>query len=155
MTKTSAEALNEILTGVTAPVPTEPTIQAQQLQQEGNNYELVDEQLRQNKLKNDRFEDESTHWKTIYELRRDYIPKLFYMIVGWLVVVALFVFLTGYSADNINNPDCRINCTRFNLSDNILIAFITTTTATVIGIFIIVAKWLFPPPPKEKEEEKL
>ena len=31
----------------------------------------------------------------------------------------------------------------FYLSDNVLIALITSTTVNVIGIFVIAARWLF------------
>lgn len=156
MTKTQQQVLEELearLRTVDPPTPTEtPSIEEQQLQQQGNDPVAFDFELK--RLQNDRFENENEHWKTIYELRKEYIPKLYFMIVYWLIVVAAFVFLTGYSAENINNPDCQINCTRFKLSDNVLIAFITTTTATVIGVFIIVAKWLFPAPLKEESSEK-
>ncbi len=57
------------------------------------------------------------------------------MMICWLVFVGLSVVATGIKW--------------LLLSDAVLIALVTTTTATVLGIFIIVAKWLFPPP-KEK-----
>ena len=71
------------------------------------------------------------------------------MIVCWLIAVGVFVFMTGFRFEYFNNPECQIRCVYFSLSDNVLIAFITSTTATVIGIFYIVAKWLFPSPQKE------
>lgn len=82
----------------------------------------------------------------LHGLRKEYIPKLFVMICLWLVFVAGLVFFSGYSADNINNPDCQINCTRFSLDNNVLIAVVTTATATVVGLFVVVANWLFPKP---------
>lgn len=39
---------------------------------------------------------------------------------------------------------------RFKASDNVIIAFITTATATIIGLFVIFMRWLFP----SKNEEK-
>lgn len=116
--------------------------------------EKVSEALAREKLKTKQLENQIVQDDDIHELRKEYVPKLFWMIIGWLFAVALFVFLTAYSADNINNPDCRINCARFNLSDNVLIAFITTTTATVIGLFVVVAKWLFPSQEKDEKKEK-
>jgi hypothetical protein len=88
------------------------------------------------------------------------------MTVIWLTSVLVFVALSGFKASGLFlaydgyriypvpttldlSSECA-NCWRFyfTLSDKVLIAFITSTTASVIGIFIIVAKWLFPPPYK-------
>lgn len=112
------------------------------------------EELNREKLKTRQLEQRIAQDDDIHGLRKEYVPKLYVMIVGWLFAVASFVFLTGFSSDFINNPDCQLNCVRFKLSDNVLIAFITTTTATVIGLFVIVAKWLFPSPEKEEKKEK-
>jgi len=70
-----------------------------------------------------------------------------------------FVLLTGLKAYipylrislNFSEAECP-GCWRFQfaLSDKVLIAFITSTTASVIGIFYVVAKWLFPAPPPDK-----
>lgn len=155
MTKTSIEALEATLEGLQTPVPKDtPSVQEELLQEEGNKPEAVADELerKSRELDNALKSDDNERKKEIHGLRKEYVPRLFYMIVWWLLAVAAFVFLTGYSADNLNNPDCQINCTRFKLSDNVLIAFITTTTATVIGVFVIVAKWLFPSPDDKKEK---
>lgn len=71
--------------------------------------------------------------ETLHGLRCSYLPKLFYLVLGWLGFVVIVVLF---------------NRKWFFLSDAVLIALITTTTATVLGLFVIVAKWLFPPPPQ-------
>ena len=68
----------------------------------------------------------------LFDTRKKYAGKLFWLIVGWLSVVVAFVALAGFHAWG------------FLLSDAILIAFITSTTVSVLGLFIVAAKWLFP-----------
>lgn len=89
-----------------------------------------------------------------HDLRKQYVPLLFRLIVVWLAIVVLFVFMTGWSGDFLNNPDCRINCARFKLNDSVLIAFITSTTFSVLGLFLLVAKWLYPSGDTKSDKEK-
>lgn len=132
MTKDSIRKLEEALQEINVPDPiTTASIEEERLQNEGNETDfVVDELQRLKKLVNERYKDESDHRKTIYDLRKKYIPKLFWMVVVWLIFVSLIVVFTA------------LGC--LQLSDAVLIALITTTTATVLGIFVIVAKWLFP-----------
>ena len=64
------------------------------------------------------------------------IPKLFWLIKFWLGFIAFFLFLE--QAILLLPLDLQI------LDKTVLIALITSTTASIIGIFYIVAKWLFP-----------
>jgi len=82
-------------------------------------------------LDNERLEDENERLRDVHELRKEYIPKLFGLTCLWLVVVTAFLWKVAGGRD-------------FYLSDNILIALITSTTINVIGIFLIAARWLFP-----------
>lgn len=63
--------------------------------------------------------------------RKTYANRLFIMTVGWLVFIGLVISAHGSVG------------VAFELSDSVLIALITTSTATVIGIFLVVAKYLF------------
>lgn len=65
------------------------------------------------------------------EARRKYSIWIFWLLVGYLVVVFSILSLSA----------CKCVC--FELSDSVLITLLTTTTANVIGIFIIVVKYLF------------
>ena len=132
MTKNSIENLEDLLQRIEPPIPPENvSVQLEQQQQEGNEPDaLVEELQRTKRLENDRYRAENKHWEDIYELRKENIPKLYWMVVCWLIFVAGCVVLTGLQY--------------FKLSDAVLIALITTTTATVIGLFIIVLQWLFP-----------
>jgi hypothetical protein len=48
----------------------------------------------------------------------------------WLLAIGVFLFLAGLG--------------KLKVADSVLIALITTTTANVLGLFYIVARWLFP-----------
>lgn len=67
-----------------------------------------------------------------HKLRLSYANRLFWLVCAWLACVVFAVELTGFKTLG------------FTLSDPILIAFITTTTINVVGLFFVVAKWLFP-----------
>ena len=83
-------------------------------------------------LEIDRTKDELITARDLHATRKEYTSKLFWLIVVWLSVVVLFVFLSATLKP------------RFSLSDSVLIAFITSTTVSVLGLFVLVAKWLFP-----------
>ena len=53
------------------------------------------------------------------------------MVSIYLIVVALFFFLAG------------LECAPFHCSDAVLITLLSTTTTTVIGIFLLVMQYLF------------
>lgn len=63
------------------------------------------------------------------EGRRRFSWSIFYVMVAWMLTVLLIVMLCANG--------------RWHLSDSVLIALITTTTATVIGVFVVVANYLF------------
>ena len=90
-----------------------------------------------------------TLWQALRELqethrsRIQYIGRIFWLVVGFLACVVWCIALTGYK-----------EVTGFNLSDKVLIAFITSTTVTVVGLFVVVAKWLYPAPNGSKTSVK-
>lgn len=67
-----------------------------------------------------------------HALRLGYAEKIFRLVAAWLLVVVIAVFFAGFSLLG------------FNLSDKVMIAFITSTNVTVVGLFVVVAKWMFP-----------
>lgn len=127
-----------------APLPTEPPAGEDARQTEGDDPstqlanvttdEFIQSCLaRDYELQNITVEDEIDRQRHLDQLRDEYIPKLYWLMIYWLIFVGLCVLAVGSKW--------------LTLSDAVLIALITTTTATVLGIFIIVAKWLFPSPP--------
>jgi hypothetical protein len=89
-------------------------------------------------------------------LREKYTPRLFGIITTWLGIVVLFVFLSALRFDyfNFNNPECHISCVGFKLSDSVLIAFITSTTVSVLGLFLVVANWMYPSASRKNDKDK-
>lgn len=90
------------------------------LEQHKHNFELQS-------LKQKLLEAQDTH-----NLRLDYIKRIFCLVCIWLALVVISVFLSGFKLYN------------FALPNSVLIAFITSTTISVVGLFIVVSKWLFP-----------
>ncbi|MDD5125380.1 hypothetical protein [Methylovulum sp.] len=76
--------------------------------------------------------------KDTHKLRLGYADKIFWLVCSWLIGVVIAVFMSG------------LNAFGFSLSDNVLIAFITSTTVNVVGLFFVVAKWMFPNNHKSK-----
>ena len=64
--------------------------------------------------------------------RKEFAGKIYWLICLWLIGVGIFLFLRAWSV-------CG-----FYLSDTVLIALITTTSANVIGLLAIVILYLFP-----------
>lgn len=65
--------------------------------------------------------------------RKEYANKIFYLIVAWLIVLLGVLLLQGFGKTDDG----------FSLSDSVLLAFIGGTTVNVLGIFVIVAKYIF------------
>ena len=74
----------------------------------------------------------------IHKMRLGYAKRIFVLVVGWLMAVAVAVLWTGFGG---------VNDRAFYLSDKVLIAFISSTTVNVIGLFVVVAKWMYPSGP--------
>ena len=96
--------------------------------------DVVAHQIEHQRLKN-------RELKQNIEERRVYAAKV-YRLVGWcLAGVAFFVFLQGL-------PDAS-----FQIDDKVLIAIITSATANVIGLFVIIVRYLFRGPEREKTKD--
>lgn len=66
------------------------------------------------------------------EERKKYACYLFWLMVVYLVLTFGLLYIDGFRLLD------------FYLSDSVLIALITTTTANVIALFVLVVKYLFP-----------
>ena len=60
-----------------------------------------------------------------------FVPVLFLLVLLWIAFVAYFLWRAAFYRES------------FGLSDNVLIAMITSTTATIIGLFHYANRWLF------------
>lgn len=64
--------------------------------------------------------------------RKQYARWIFRFLVWYMAFVGFVLVLSGITVNH------------FFLSENVLLMLLGTTTANVIGIFIVVAKYLFP-----------
>jgi hypothetical protein len=86
------------------------------------------------------------------EERKKYADKIFCLIAIWLISVLLILLLAGFGKDithsfswnNGEKTEVFTLHTGFTLDNDVLIALLGGTTASVIGIFVIVANYLFP-----------
>ena len=118
--------------------------------------DVEEEEKKRAKLHTERLRQENKERDDLHSLRTENLPKLRKLVSWWLSVVVIFTFLVGLKISlptyfSFNSESCE-TCFKigFNLSDGVLIAFITSTTASVIGLFLIAAKWLYPSS-KDKE----
>lgn len=81
-----------------------------------------------------RFREEYKSLKQDREERKTYGDRLFRLIVAWLGVAAIILILAGFKI-------CQ-----FELPTTVLATLIGGATASVIGLFAIVATYLFPKP---------
>lgn len=70
--------------------------------------------------------------KDLHIARLRLLTGLFRLIICWLLSVVTLLVLLGFGS-----------LTHFSLSDKVVITYITSTTASVLGLFIIAAKWLY------------
>jgi hypothetical protein len=64
--------------------------------------------------------------------RKEYAKKIFVLTCLWVTGIYFLLLLQGFGLD------------RFRLSDNVLLAAIGSTTANIIGVFLIVTRYFFP-----------
>jgi hypothetical protein len=83
-------------------------------------------------------EDERDRLKKLDALRHQMLEKLLRLVTWWLVAVGVFLGLSAVFG--VASGHCFI----FHLSDPVLLAFISSTTVAVLGLFLVAAKWLFP-----------
>ncbi len=69
--------------------------------------------------------------KSEHKQRVQYAEKIYKIVRNWLIVVVIIVSCSA------------IPTIQFQLSDNVLITLLTTSTATVLGLFITVLKYIF------------
>lgn len=99
---------------------------------EQKNAERAEELEQKKILKNKALKQKIKCDKQLHNFRQDSYSKLLGTIWAWLSFVAVVVSLAGFG------------WWQFQLSNPVLIALLTTSTAIVLGIFAIAAKWLFP-----------
>ncbi len=69
--------------------------------------------------------------KLVNKARLIILASLFFIIALWIVSVVLLIIMVGFGIWG------------FTLSDKVIMTYVTTTTASVFGLFHIAARWLF------------
>jgi hypothetical protein len=76
--------------------------------------------------------------KQLHKLRMAHSTRLFWLSISWIAIVWIVVLLAGFGQFPLSTP----NAIPFRLSDTVMVAFITSTTATVLGLYGIAAYWI-------------
>ena len=64
--------------------------------------------------------------------RKKYASNIFGLMAGWILFIVVVILLQASET------------AKFELTENVLLALIVTTTANILGLFVIVANYLFP-----------
>lgn len=131
------DKLNDLFLEAEMTARQKATTELERLKIENQKLQIENQGL---ELQNQRLKDESVRLTELHDTRKQYVGRLFWLITAWLAVVVALVALTA-TLKNV-----------FTLADSVLIAFITSTTISVIALFVIVAKWLFPAEDDKKEK---
>lgn len=125
--------------------PTEPTQAAvdeeQQLQIEGIRCGI------------DNLKAQLTRNKHIHTARIWGLIILFLLVVSWLWVILQFTFMSGTPADWTAAKSGEKVVYLLTLPPSVIIALIGSTTVSVIGLFLVAAKWLYTESPQPKESK--
>jgi len=84
------------------------------------------------------------------EARRTYAGRIFALICWWLIAVLLIVTLHGFLSKSGTRLEVSLrnlhwkSAAHFELPTSVLLALVGGTTATVLGLFVIVANYFFP-----------
>lgn len=82
-------------------------------------------------------EKEQTH-----EIRKTHLGRLFLLTFAWVVIIWIVIFLQGFGQVPLLHF-FGLKSLPFKLSDTVIVAFMTTTTTTVLGLYGIAAYWLY------------
>jgi hypothetical protein len=85
-----------------------------------------------------RFEAQAQSTELDNNLRRSFSNKIYFLLAGWMIFIAAIFTLNGIGL--------------LEYSVEVLITLLSSTTVTVVGIFMVVARNIFPL--KGKNEEK-
>lgn len=85
------------------------------------------------------------HEKDLHKIRKTHLDRLFYLTCVWsgLIIYILISLGLGRLLWFSSTPSYHTDIAPFKLDKSIIIAFITSTTATIIGLYTIAAYWLF------------
>lgn len=98
------------------------------------------------------------HAAQIHGMRISHSNSLLLLAIVWIFVIFVVILLQGFGQWFTPIPN-GYKYLDFELSDTLLITFITSTTGTVLGLYGIAAYWLYGKPkeaakPATKDKKK-
>lgn len=86
--------------------------------------------------------------------RRSYCTNAIWLSRLWIILVAIIVLFSAMKPKfgSVASSYITITFESFALSDAVLITLLTTTTANVLGLMLVVSKYLFPQPTKSDKQ---
>ncbi|MFB9993058.1 hypothetical protein ACFFLM_13875 [Deinococcus oregonensis] len=125
------------------PTTAAPSTLVQTLQGGLNREEQRTQQQRQLDLA--RRTEEFNQFRALYRWRL-WIGSAVFLIAGtWLVADVVLTLAVGWGT---------LKGSPFRLESSVVIAFLTTSTATVIGLFLVFLRWLYPQGPERSSTER-
>ncbi len=77
------------------------------------------------------------------KLRKSEFKKLSFLAKIWTFTIILITILQGFGAFPFQFAADKFTYLKFSLSSQAYIALVTTTTATILGLYTIAAYWLY------------
>jgi len=98
-------------------------------------------------IDNRKRELELDDFKNTVQGRKHYARCAFWLVVVWLFLVLLTVWAASIKVITPSwYPLWMPLITSFTISDSVLVTLVTTTTANILGLLIIVFQYLYPQP---------
>ena len=97
-------------------------------------YEEIEKKRQEEDLKNMMLQNDGLmeeNFSKRQELRKDFADNIFRLVVYYLIIVFFLVFLSSSGTGS------------FAISDSVLITILSTMTINVIGLLVIVVRYLF------------
>jgi len=98
--------------------------------------ELLAQELNQKRFELRHKELELTNFDQDIKLRKRFAVALFCVLLFWIFVIIYIVLCSGAGRMVFAG-------TKFYLSDTVIITLITSTTANIVGFFLVVTNYLF------------
>lgn len=86
--------------------------------------------------------------------RKRYALFSFLLVCLWLFLVLIIILLEGFGGAG-TEVTIKSVPVKFKLSEAIVLALIGSTTINVIGLFVVVVKYLFPNTSEAKQSSKI
>lgn len=82
-------------------------------------------------------------YKQETEQRRTFARGIYQAIILWLIVVLGILILSGSKGVIFHGSPWAVDFAKFELSNSVLIALLTTTTGNIIGLGLVVFRSIF------------